>query len=560
MTYQPFSTCEDPSFREMTESIHPKITHISRKKVVKMLSDLYAEYRIRLKKVLIGTFVTITTDAWTSIANIGFVAVTIHFIDPITWAMYTMALGCSPKKGTSKAADVVREIEETLKSFDINYTQLVCIVSDTEPTMVAAGRLFRENAKKDNATTSWHGCIDHIIELVTRIAFEDTADSQNVMTKARALVSHFSHSSQATELLLSKQTSNMQLKCIQDVVTRWWSTYSMCERLLKLKPYIQLLEVERHIDGRVNLTDEQWIILHQITILLEPFMIAQKFLEGERYVTLSFVPYIINSMRTSMAKLIDDENSSLHLKTISEKMLNAFNGHFGVGSDGTVFAESETEGVRRRPKGIPKLALVATLLDPRTKLGLGIPAEDVDTTYDYLQQLIIEEATHLDEKNRHIEVDDVETVIENPRKISRQEVDMADIFADLDNAVKSYISRGRDSAGEPSIDETSNTMKANAEVILYRAELPMPRKSELNEFLNPLNWWKLNSSRFPLISIVARKVLSIPATSAPSERVFSSAGLTISRSRASIEPANASELIFLHETMPEIEKYMKSHK
>ena len=52
----------------------------------------------------------------------------------------------------------------------------------------------------------------------------------------------------------------------------------------------------------------------------------------------------------------------------------------------------------------------------------------------------------------------------------------------------------------------------------------------------------------PVLSILARRILCIPATSAPSERVFSVAGLTISKCRTSILPQHASDLIFLHDS------------
>jgi hypothetical protein len=44
--------------------------------------------------------------------------------------------------------------------------------------------------------------------------------------------------------LLSKQQVGRAVKPIQDAATRWWSTYSMVYRLLRLKAYLVLLEIE----------------------------------------------------------------------------------------------------------------------------------------------------------------------------------------------------------------------------------------------------------------------------------------------------------------------------
>ena len=64
---------------------------------------------------------------------------------------------------------------------------------------------------------------------------------------------------------------------------------------------------------------------------------------------------------------------------------------------------------------------------------------------------------------------------------------------------------------------------------------------------NPLLWWHKNSLAYPLLSKLAKKLLCIPATSAPSERVFSVAGRTITKLRSRLRPDNAACLVFLKE-------------
>ena len=74
-------------------------------------------------------------------------------------------------------------IVNTLTFFALSYHEAVSIVTDTEPTMIAAK-------------------------------------------------------------LLGKQVEGRAVKPIQDVTTRWWSTYAMCDQLLGLKMYLCLLENE----------------------------------------------------------------------------------------------------------------------------------------------------------------------------------------------------------------------------------------------------------------------------------------------------------------------------
>lgn len=64
--------------------------------------------------------------------------------------------------------------------------------------------------------------------------------------------------------------------------------------------------------------------------------------------------------------------------------------------------------------------------------------------------------------------------------------------------------------------------------------------------MSPVDWWKLNASRFPRLANLAKQYLCIPGTSVPSERVFSAAGLTVNRLRTSLTPDHVDMLIFLN--------------
>ena len=58
--------------------------------------------------------------------------------------------------------------------------------------------------------------------------------------------------------------------------------------------------------------------------------------------------------------------------------------------------------------------------------------------------------------------------------------------------------------------------------------ISMPPKTD------PLQWWKVNGSRFPKVAMAARKWLCVPRTSTPSERVFSHCGIALSAKRSSM--------------------------
>ena len=76
--------------------------------------------------------------------------------------------------------------------------------------------------------------------------------------------------------------------------------------------------------------------------------------------------------------------------------------------------------------------------------------------------------------------------------------------------------------------ELSVESKCKEELRFYQS------RERLDEQKDPLLWWKRNQGCFPVLAVVARQVLAIPATSASAERLFSLAGHVLSKTRNSL--------------------------
>ena len=65
----------------------------------------------------------------------------------------------------------------------------------------------------------------------------------------------------------------------------------------------------------------------------------------------------------------------------------------------------------------------------------------------------------------------------------------------------------------------------------------------------PLKWWAENHLRFPCVADVVRNLLGIPATSVPSEILFSKVGDVITKKQNCLAPSKAEKVIFLMENL-----------
>ncbi|CAF1392349.1 unnamed protein product [Rotaria sp. Silwood1] len=107
---------------------------------------------------------------------------------------------------------------------------------------------------------------------------------------------------------------------------------------------------------------------------------------------------------------------------------------------------------------------------------------------------------------------------------------MEDQFADPD-----------DVGGIDSIDMVLTTIVKNDELDKYlRMNI-----EDIYKQSNPLSFWKHHQHKFPRLSLLARRLFSIPVTSAAVERSFSAAGLAVTERRSSLNPDTVNDILFV---------------
>lgn len=287
------------------------------------------------------TFFAITFDMWTSIANEGYLGITLHFIDS-DWNLKKIIPCIKNITGSHNAENIAMAVKKNLLGWKVG-DRIVAAVTDNASTMIKA---VTKDLKYQHVP-----CAAHTLNLVVKSALEPILP---LIEKCRRIVSHFNHSSQACDKLKKVQelfppegTKEKELLPVQDVVTRWNSTYYMVKRLLQLKESItSYSSVEEKLKEN-RLDDNEWKRMELLRNLLKPFNRCTQILSQEEYPSLSSFFIVRHSLLLHLAK---DWNQSSLIFKVSEVLRRELALRFAV-----------------HPQKKPKSWQIAPLLDPRFK-------------------------------------------------------------------------------------------------------------------------------------------------------------------------------------------------
>ena len=175
------------------------------------------------------------------------------------------------------------------------------------------------------------------------------------------------------------------------------------------------------------------------------------------------------------------------------------------------------------------MCIISTALDPRFRKLKALPSEDILKVKIQLQNLALKGKTQVKEQPQQDD-DSRAQAGEDPQQRPKSV---------LDTLLGSDESE-ENSGGENIEDHQEIAEAVRNEILVYFGEKSIPRDR------NPLLWWKEKKAKFPTLALLAQSYLAIPATSTPSERLFSAAGNIVTKKRASLSAKHVDMLTFLH--------------
>ena len=432
----------------------------------------------------------ITTDIWTSSTNDSYIPLTIHFVTK-EWETRNCILETRSFPEHHTGANIADKLKNMMSVFDIENSKVVAVVHDQGSNIQLCGEILENDV-------GWYSisCAAHKLQLCVNGALNSQQSIARAIGAARKLVGHFRHSALATAALKKRQVQmNLpEKKLKQDISTRWNSTFYMIQRLLEARwPVVAVLSdesVTKRSDRFLDLRSEQWDLLQELSKVLEPIEIATVFLSYESNVSISCIYPIVFGLLDNLQVSEDDSPSC------------------------SLFKNEVSSSIRSRwcLDSIDPLAVstLATCLDPRFR--------NLKFLSDTLKTSVKEELKERVQQMQH------------------------DPEIDQDSqALQDQPPPSKKTALDQLLGVEEEELESCMEVDTYLSGKPISRST------NPLEWWKENKTRFPCLAQLARTVLCIPATSTPSERLFSKAGLTISKLRSNLKPDNVNALLFLHQ-------------
>lgn len=467
-----FSIVDEEHFKKMLNGLNSNYSPLSPTTLTVNIQKLF---KIKQNEVIetlktITNKISITFDFWTSITNKPYVVVTAHFINnSSTLQSFILDFDLIPYPHNSE--NILNKIVEIFNLYGLK-KKILSITTDNEKSNVKCLELLRlfHDDYEDVVHTR---CLAHILNLAVKKGLKEV---QNPISAVSKLVNAINFSPKKKQAYFEACTTlNMpQLGLVKEINIRWNSTYLMLKRAFEMKDALNYICQNNSDFQKYLIEDSEWNHVKLFMDLLMPFYDATLLLSKSKYPSIYYVLPILDVLMNQTSNVeIDDD--------LIRKAAAA------------MFAKLQEFSPLLRTD----YAKFSVVLDPRLK------ADYFSGMNDYEDPLT-----------------SITLFYNNKYNLQNQ---------------------GGNQQPEPSgLSESSPANTANKNIFSSIYKRRRSNESELQKYLSypietedtdVMSWWKTQGKNLPYLQSMAFDILSIPATSVPSEQSFSKAGNLINKKR-----------------------------
>ncbi|KAJ8755709.1 hypothetical protein K2173_022703 [Erythroxylum novogranatense] len=502
----PLAMVEHIGFKIFVKNLQPLFEIVPNSSIELSCLEIYEKEKQKVYEK-INRFhgrINISIETWTSQENSEFLCLTAHYIDE-DWKLQKKILSFVTLDSSHTEDMLAEVIIKSLMEWDIE-CKLFAVTFDTCSVDDDIVHRIKDRISQSRPLLSNGQLFDvrsasHVLNLIVHDALEALRE---VIQKIRGSV-RYVKSSQETQGKFNELAQQVGISDLKNLVldspTQWNSTYIMLETALAYRNVLCLLR-ENNPDYTSALSDTEWEWASSITNHLKLLFEITNVLSGSKCPTANIYFPEICDVHIQLIEWCKSPDN--FLSSMASKMKLKFDRYWNKCS----------------------LALaVAAVLDPRFKMKL--------VEYYYSQ---IYGSTALD---RIKEVSDGIKELFSAYSICSTMVDQGSALPGNSLPITTSDSRDRLKDFDKFLHETSQSQTVISDLEKYLEEPVFPRNCDFNV----LNWWKVHTPRYPILSMMARDVLGTPMSTIAPEATFSSGGRLLDSYRSSLNPDTRQALI-----------------
>lgn len=516
----PFNFVEDPSFQKYILGIYPKYNFVSSNMVRSDSIKCYEIEKNILKEILQSSNprVCLTTNAWTSSQGLQYMALKIHFIDN-GWKLQKRIINFVMVPIEASVDNLADIIKNYLREWNIEKICTITLDDSTANDLLArtlSGHYSSRGLLLLQGRAIQVHCWGHVLNSTVQEGLDEIKDSICRVRNAVKYVKVTPRKKVEFLQYVDQERIPRGKMLVLDICTWWNSTYKMLGSALHYrKAYDRMRSCDPHFKDPPS--PEDWEKAKIVHHFLESFFIVANTFSRTKYCTANVFFQEVYRILMLLRETATDLGSLLGRMALN--MLVKF----------------EKYWIEKEPNILLSMAVV---LDPRFKLKYlrfcynkiydsRLVGDLMGRVEDELRKLFDEyvaehEASCMKDTSSQ-SCDKGISSVTSPSSFK--------IKADLMEEFYKFTE-------EEEILEIKTELDVYMEEKLHRSKL----SSDEEEF-DILQWWKANSSRFQVLSRMARDILAIPVSSLTSECAFSTDGKVLNKFHSSLLPSTVEALV-----------------